>query len=169
MAGLHLRRSRAHEITALFALALVACSCSTTATITRANGPELEGKILGADREFIYVESYGGTKPVPKKHVTDIDHPGDAAAIVGGALTGYGIVNIGLGIEHCSANQAAYCALVFSPAAVGVGMLTWGIVVHSLSEEALHLPPPQRSVSFAPVVLVGDGSNHYGAAVGFGF
>jgi len=60
-----------------------ATACSTTATVSRINGPDLDVHFAGSDRENIYVSTPAGPRPIPRRDVTDIDHPGDTVAILG--------------------------------------------------------------------------------------
>ena len=110
------------------------CGCSTTATISRANGAQLEGKIIGSNSSAILVETEGNSSlNIPRSEITDIDHPGNASAVVGGFLGAYGVLNIATGASGCSEYGAAYCTGVFLPATLGVSMLIWGLTTWSNS------------------------------------
>src|SRR4051812_39257567 len=85
----------------LFLFVMGAASCSTTATIERRNGSAVNARIVGSDAESVYVESFGGTTPIPRNDITDIDHPGDAAAVVGAALAGYGGISVAVVSPYC--------------------------------------------------------------------
>ena len=73
--------------------------CGNTATITRSNGPSFEARIVGSDRDRIYVE--GARAGIPREEIIDIDHPGNGAAVAGGILSAYGVLNIAVGASDC--------------------------------------------------------------------
>jgi hypothetical protein len=130
---------------------ILLCGCSTTATISRANGRELEGKIVGSNSGAIFVETEGdSTLRVPRSEITDIDHPGNTAAVVGGFLGAYGILNIATGASGCSDYGAAYCTGVFLPATLGASMLLWGLTMWGDSTGAAARPPSPHSVPEPP-------------------
>jgi len=107
----------------LLSIGLVICStggCATTATITRINGRSTDAEIAGADRENIYVKTDAGNQPIERREITDIDHPGDTATVIGVVLAAYGVVNIAVGAKNCDSKGSAYCAGVFAPAAIGL-------------------------------------------------
>jgi hypothetical protein len=114
-------------------LAALVLGCSTTSTIYRVSEPDVEGTITGGSPNSIFVEMGGGEDyEIARSDIASIDYPGNVHATVGGVLLGYGILNIAVGMEECqnrNDDQAAFCAGVFSPAALGIGMLTWGLVV----------------------------------------
>ncbi len=66
---------------------LVLCAfagCSTTATISRVNGPAYEAHILASDTNFLRVrDNYGREFLVPREDVADIDHPGNVLYTIG--------------------------------------------------------------------------------------
>jgi hypothetical protein len=102
--------------------------CSTTATISRTNGTEIEARIEHSTPGAVVVQTEGGSElRIPRSEITDIDHPGNAAAVVGGLLSAYGALNIASGAPKCGDNGGAYCTGVFLPAAIGVPMLIWGL------------------------------------------
>ncbi|UQA62787.1 hypothetical protein [Polyangium aurulentum] len=112
--------------------------CSTSANITRHNAPEISAKIVGGDGENIYVESPTGRQPIRRSDIADVDHPGDAAAVIGGVLTGYGAVNIVMGAPKCESEGAAFCTGVFAPAAIGIPLMLWGTIVKMNSVSAMN-------------------------------
>jgi predicted phage tail protein len=136
---------------------ILLCGCSTTATISRANGRELEGKIVGSNPSSILVETDGdSTLRIPRAEITDIDHPGNAAAVVGGFLGAYGALNIATGVSACDEGGAAFCAGVFLPATLGVSMLIWGLTTWSNSTGAAAKPPSSTQVPSAPSAAAFD-------------
>jgi hypothetical protein len=118
-------------------------ACSTTATISRTRGRPIDARIVGADRDSVYVRGYRGALPIPHSEISDIDHPGDTAMAFGSVIAGYGVFNIAVGAPRCEDEGAAFCTGVFTPAVLGLGMLLWGAVVHSESVEALERRPPR--------------------------
>ncbi|HMY20588.1 MAG TPA: hypothetical protein PKA58_29890, partial [Polyangium sp.] len=83
--------SNATTLVLSFAFTALITGCGHTATITRANAPDLEGEIQASDSQSIYVKTEGGTTmSVSRDMITDIDHPGNVAATIGGIVTGYG-------------------------------------------------------------------------------
>lgn len=145
-------RLERQELTIALAVALSLAGCSTRATVTRVNGNDLSVKFAGSDSENVYIRTRGETHAIPRSGIADIDHPGDTAAVIGGILTGYGVLNIAAAADRCEVEGAAFCAGVFLPATVGVSMLMWGLTVHRASVEELerrvdaHRPPKVRLI-----------------------
>lgn len=147
----------AHPCLALVALALVA-GCGTTATITRRDGATVEAKILGGDSKKLYVEEDGQPLEIDRNDVRDVSHPGKAATIVGGILSGYGVINIAVGAPMCNDKGAAFCTGVFLPEAVGLPLLIWGIATHAGSVSAQNTPPAEQAgIVVAPIIPMGAG------------
>ncbi len=115
-------------------VAALVMGCSSTATLTRVGAPEVDGKVVTSDSQTIYVETDGRTSPIARQSVTDIDHPGNVAAIVGGMVTAYGAANIVIGAPDCNRGEVAYCTGVFLPAALGAPMLLWGVATWARSK-----------------------------------
>ena len=120
--------------------------CSTTATIHRSNGMMMEGTIEGGSSDSIVVSPrYGPRQEVPRNDIAEIDHPGNVHALIGGILLGYGILNIAVAYEQCQEDgDGAYCTGVFAPAAVGTGLLVWGLATwmgSTSSADDMSLPP----------------------------
>lgn len=113
------------------------CGCGTKAIIQRANAPSFEGEIVKSDSEYLYVElDYSATPmTIPRTEVRDIDHPGNVAAIIGGILSAYGVLNIIAGVEQCD-KSAAFCSGVFLPASIGLPTMIYGIAVWHRSVSA---------------------------------
>ena len=131
-------------------------ACSTTATIHRSNGMMMEGTIEGGSPDYIVVAPrYGRRQEVPRNEIAEIDHPGNVHALLGGIFLGYGIVNIAVGYEECQNNgDGAYCTGVFVPAAVGTGLLVWGLATwmgSTSSAEDMSMEPRAREPAPAPV------------------
>ena len=71
---------------ACFALATFA-GCSTTATISRTNGPALDADILVSDANSMRVrDDYGREFLITREEVADIDHPGNVLTTIGVVL-----------------------------------------------------------------------------------
>jgi hypothetical protein len=66
------------------ALALLGAGCSTTATIFRSNGPNIESRIVDGDATSLFVQSDNGlVYRVDRRTVADIDHPGNVHLTIG--------------------------------------------------------------------------------------
>jgi hypothetical protein len=151
--------------TCLLSLALLT-GCSTTSTITRVNGPTIEGHIVGGDAENVYVGPKDAPEAIPRSEITDIDYPGDGATVVGSILGAYGIANIAVGLPHCNANGPAFCTGVFAPLGVGIGMVLWGIGTHASAVSAARTPPHESGARLFVMPVVGtDKGGPSGAAV----
>jgi hypothetical protein len=154
-------------------LALVtgsALGCTSTATfLTRTRG-NLEARIVGGDRQSLLVQSESGAETVlDRADVVDIDHPGNVVALVGGLVAGSGLLNLTVLGLSCSSGfsggGSSSCGFIYaytgSIAAVGLGMLTWGLwtwlTSRSLVVSTLQGPPPEAPVpSAAPARLPGE-------------
>lgn len=116
--------------------------CGTTATISRVNGPTVEAKIVGGDRHEVYVETPSGIQEtIARSDIKDIDHPGSTAGVLGGIVTAYGAINIGVGLPKCETEGAAFCTGVFLPMAIGLPVMLWGIATNVGSRGALTKSP----------------------------
>ncbi len=136
----------------ILVLAPLVTGCGTTATISRSNVRPVEAKIVGSDPKSLYIEVPGtyDTRSIGRSDITDIDHPGNVAAVIGGIVTGYGIANIAIGASDCRRGGAAYCTGVFLPAAVGAPIFVWGLVTWMTSTGAVK-PKSDSSSNFAIV------------------
>ena len=81
---------------ALTVAALAACvGCGTTTTITRSGGANVSGYLEGGDADSLYLEFPSGNREqIPRSDIRDISYPGGGATVVGGILSGYGVLNI---------------------------------------------------------------------------
>jgi hypothetical protein len=121
------------------------CGCSTTATIYRTDGRTIEAKIRDSTSSSLMVQTDQGSEArIPRSEITDIDHPGNATAVVGGLLGIYGGFNIALGAPQCS-KGASFCTGVFLPAILGTSMLIWGLSTWSDSSSAASGPARSSS------------------------
>lgn len=96
---------------------------------------------------------------VSRDTITDIDHPGNVAATIGGILTGYGIVNIIAGAGDCDRYGGAYCTGVFLPASIGAPIMAFGLYQWVRSTNAAK-GSSASSVAIVPTVSV-DKKNEY--------
>jgi hypothetical protein len=116
------------KITVTLLASILICGCSTSASISRIDGRDIQGKIQRSTSDAVVVATRGGTEvSVPRSEITDIDHPGNAIAVLGGLVGAYGALNIAVGAPTCSDTSAAYCVGVALPAAAGAAMLIWGL------------------------------------------
>jgi hypothetical protein len=68
----------------LAAALLLSSACSTTATIKRVGGPNLEATIVGSDSESVHVRTeLGRVYAVPRRQVRHIEHPGSVMLVTG--------------------------------------------------------------------------------------
>lgn len=145
------------------ALLALLCGCSTTATISRSHGRPVEATLYRSDNEALFARTEQGVDVViPRAEVTDIDHPGNAIAIVGALLGAQGAVSIAAGHGSCGkltgSMSAAYCVGTYLPAAIGGAMLVWGLATwansstsasdRSLSGFSGTVPTPPRPSPF---------------------
>lgn len=121
--------------------------CGTSANVVLQDGRELEGKIVRADDETIYLDDGGESIGVRRGEVAEIDHPGNVLATIGALITAYGLYNIMVAAPHCSREGNAYCLGVFAPAAVGLPMLIAGGSVFGGSVWAMQPPTVKPGVS----------------------
>jgi hypothetical protein len=156
------------KITATLLASILVCGCSTTAKISRVNGRTLEAKIKRSTPEAVVVQTDGGSEvSISRSDISDIDHPGNVVAVIGGLLSGYGALNIATGAAQCGTGGGAYCTGVFLPAAVGVSMLVWGLTTWGGSTSAASNPgksgtvpdaPPAAAFNFSPATNGGGAS-----------
>lgn len=135
-------------------LVALEAGCSTTSTISRLRGPDVEGDIIGGSPDEIFVVNDNGrTFAIARDDISEIDYPGNVHAVVGGVVLGYGVLNIAAGMSECSKtsdNQAATCTGVFLPAAIGTAMMIWGIVVNQGQKSAAADTSTERADSSYP-------------------
>jgi hypothetical protein len=115
------------------------CGCSTAAKLSLIEGGQVEARIQRSDPDNLVVETETGAEvPIPRSEVSDIDHPGNVVAVIGGVLTAYGVNVIVAKVGTCGEQKmpGAACVGTFWPAAVGASMLTWGLVTWVRSTRA---------------------------------
>jgi len=137
---------------------LLCLGCSTTSTIARIHEGPIEGDIVGGSTKSIFVaRDSGGECEVERDDVSSIDYPGNVHRNAGIAVSLYGALNIALGVPKCverrSDDKAAFCTGVFIPAAIGIGLIAWGLAVEHGQTSAVAdtsrppVPPNERSGS----------------------
>ncbi len=123
-----------------FALAVLA-GCGSSALLSMKRGVLVDGRITGGDSDSVFVESASqeGTShlAVPRAEITDIDHPGNVAATLGGILSAYGTANAAVGAPGCDQRGGgAFCVGVFLPLAIGIPVFIYGLVTWQRSRSA---------------------------------
>lgn len=112
---------------------LLCLGCSTTSTIARIHEGPVEGDIVGSSSESIFIARDGGGEcEIKRDDISSIDYPGNVHRNVGIAVGVYGALNIAVGMPKCEErtdDKAAFCTGVFIPAAIGIGMIAWGLLV----------------------------------------
>lgn len=147
---------RSVGVLVLGGLASLSSACGSSATVRTHDGRVYEGKLHDGGPGVVAV----GQTELAVAEIDDIDHPGNGAAVAGGVLTTYGVINIAVGVPHCDEQGAAFCLGVFLPAAVGVPMLGWGYITWQGSREEAHEyhDGKRRSrVSVLPIVTSPEG------------
>ncbi|NMO13516.1 hypothetical protein HPC49_09780 [Pyxidicoccus fallax] len=137
------------------ALLTVLCGCSTTATISLINGGRVEAKIQHGTKDALVLKTVAGVEvPVPRLEISDIDHPGNGDAVLGGLLSAYGALNIATNFETCRElrgdARTPYCIGTFLPASVGVPMLIWGLTTWVSSRLAAASTSPSGYTGVVP-------------------
>ena len=112
---------------------LLCLGCSTTSTIARIHEGPIEGDIVGSSADSIFVaRDDGGECEIKRDDISSIDYPGNVHRNVGIGVGLYGALNIAVGMPKCEErtdNKAAFCTGVFIPAAIGLGLIAWGLLV----------------------------------------
>jgi hypothetical protein len=114
-------------------------ACTTTATISRSDGYEVEGWIRGGSPDAIVVDPRVGKRQIiPRSAVKEIDHPGNVHLLVGGLVLGYGAVVIANGAHDCanSNDGGATCFFMVTPALIGASIAVWGLATWLGSKDA---------------------------------
>lgn len=130
---------------------LTTLGCATTATISRTNGGAIEAEIGRSDQDAIYVLSVGGPEvTIPRQEISDIDHPGNVAALVGGIVGGVGALNFLIASGQRCFPSVLACGDI--DMAVGIPLFIWGLTVWNRSKDAANnfSPPTAVAVPFEP-------------------
>ncbi|HEX2673552.1 MAG TPA: hypothetical protein VHM25_21870 [Polyangiaceae bacterium] len=132
MAGVNWRRDLSRYAELMLGM-LLCLGCSTTSTIARIHEGPIEGDIVGSSADSIFVERDSGDEcEIKRDDISSIDYPGNVHRNVGIGVALYGALNIALGMPKCEErtdDKAAFCTGVFIPAAIGIGLITWGLLV----------------------------------------
>ena len=154
--ALHPTRIHLRAMRGLVGCLLLTIGCSTTSTIALVNAPPVEGDIVGGSRDSIFVVTDNGREhEIPRDDISLIDYPGNVHRNAGLAVLAYGGANIAVGLPECeqrSENKTAYCLGLFLPAAIGLGLIVWGLVVEHGQTAAVadtSRPSPQKPRSIA--------------------
>jgi hypothetical protein len=80
--------------------------CSTTANISRTNGPAYEADIVSSDANSLHVrDNYGREILVPREEVADIDHPGNVLYTIGLVLVAMSVPMLIAGLANRHQSQ----------------------------------------------------------------
>lgn len=114
-----------------FVLAMLGClGCGTSATIQTRDGRVYDGRISGHDGSRIYVNGV----PVERREVSDIDHPGNVALILGTIVASVGVVSA---LGNCTEEQRALDPTPCTSSGIwmltGVPIAIYGAVTHAES------------------------------------
>ena len=131
------------------ALCLWLSGCSTAATLSLNSGVEVEARIRGADQDNLIVMTKDGSEvAIPREEISEIDHPGNVAAVIGGLMT----ANVTQSVVRnqgftCGESEQpeATCLGVGIHAAIGAYLLLWGLVTWVDSTRAAASPVSQGS------------------------
>ncbi|AUX45499.1 uncharacterized protein SOCE26_069910 [Sorangium cellulosum] len=61
--------------------------------------------------------------------------------MLGGVLTAYGALDVGVGLPRCETEGAAFCTGVFLPIGIGLPVMIWGIATNTGSRSAVNESP----------------------------
>lgn len=116
-------------------LMLLSCAitgCGSSATVQTRDGRLYDGRITGHDAQAIYIN--GAT--VQRSEITDIDHPGDVAAVLGTLVASIGALSaVGNCRQDTRELEPARCTASGIWIATGVPIALYGLIVHSESED----------------------------------
>ncbi len=140
---------------------LICLSACSSATIYRHNAPDLEASIVGGEADYLYVETEDGrVVRIARKNVTEIDHPGNVEAVIGGILLACAAVMVG--VANTSSDPGGETALYSAGGAYGLagvilladGLIAWNRSTTAAEDTATHLPLRVRKGDFgAPAAL----------------
>lgn len=128
-------------------LCALACLCAcSSATLYRHNAPDLEATIVDGDRDYVYVETDDDrVVRVARKQITEIDHPGNVDAVVGGVLTfvGGSLIAAGSQSHNLGGDIAAVLGVIYAvPGAIllAEGLYRWQRSSGAAEDNGTHLP-----------------------------
>ena len=114
----------------------------------------LEGRIKGGTPSSIIVDPrIGERQEIRRGQVTDIDHPGNVHALIGGIVFGIGGISAGANCgqaDGAGSDRDADCFYAVSVAITGAAMLGWGLYQWFGSTDAaedvsmMHVPVDDR-------------------------
>lgn len=111
-------------------LTVALTGCGTTATIQTFDGRVYDGRISGHDGGRIFIN---GTS-VEREAVTDIDHPGNVAAVLGTIVAGIGALGaVGNCSEEKRAEDPTPCTSSGIWLLTGIPIAVYGLITHSES------------------------------------
>ena len=148
---------------------LALSGCGTSATIhTIYPGKSHEAQILRSTASELIVWTPEGPRPIPRSEITDIDHPGDAGAVVGTLLLLFGVLNATTGLGSCAEPGERFICLGsysgYALIAGGLGMTIFGGVVYQRSRRAARAGAT-TSITLAPSVLGANGDPQFATVV----
>lgn len=155
-------------------VAMLSTGCGSTAIIARRDGLQSEGKIMGSNKNNVYVEGQnGGVQGISRANIEDIDHPGNVEATIGGFMTAYGLANIfvfGAPGDSCR-RSAVDCVGVFMPWVAGMSVMAHGLTIWKRSVNAAD-PTNSRTggrVTVVPMASVDKKNEFLGASAHVSF
>lgn len=107
--------------------ALLLCSCGTTATIYTTDGRVYDGTIRGHDRDNVLING----QSVSKRQISDVDHPGNVAGILGTIVAGIGLLNV----PACTNQTPGGCARAAVWSLTGLPIAIYGWATHAESTD----------------------------------
>ncbi len=151
--------------------ALVICTCAcSSATIYRRDAPDLEATIVGGNSKYLYVETEDGrVVQIERSKITDIDHPGNGEAVVGGLWVATWSLLVGM-LAELSGNMNDRNGALVTAFAVGIlpgaiplvhGIVTWHQSTSAADEMAMQLPvrrPDGTAILGTLTVPMADGA-----------
>ena len=123
-------------------LLVLLTGCSTTTILKYRNGYDWEGQVVGGDDEHVYIQGRHRVEAISREDIEDIDYPGNVVATIGVVVLAYGFASIAVGLGRCRQKDSSYCAGIFAPAAVGLGLWAYGGLVHVNAVATVKKPPP---------------------------
>ncbi len=111
-------------------LSFAITACGSSATVQTRDGRLYDGRITGHDAQAIYIN--GAT--VPRSEISDIDHPGDVAAVLGTLVATVGALSaVGNCRQETRELEPARCTASGIWIGTGLPIALYGLIVHSES------------------------------------
>jgi hypothetical protein len=147
-------------------------ACSTTATITERDTTRYEVAIVRSTPSELIVATRNGERPIARDQISDIDHPGNVAIVVGSALLAAGALNLA-GLYSCQdSRRSDFCAGWAGGGALalsGLGLVVWGAVVWTQSVHAARDEQAAPVARLAPAIFAASGRSNLGATLALSF